>query len=117
MAINFFGKNAFSFNTLDQVFDIKQGKFVPPEQITTTIEEIVVDEHAELVVGLDEKKIDLRLLNDAGVQEAKSGFLVEVYLSESDGLKKMSPKDTLDPITGNVVKTGYENYFILEVDK
>lgn len=74
-------------------------------------------ERIEIVLGLDEKKIDLRLVNDDGEQQANSGFLIEIYMSESDGLKKVYQKDTLDPQTGNVIKNGFEDYFILEVDK
>jgi len=79
------------------------------------LEDKVSFDEVELVVGCDEKEIEIKLFTDDGEQNSVSGYLVEVYLSESDRLTKVKPKDTLDPVTGESIEEGFEKYFYLEV--
>jgi hypothetical protein len=68
---------------------------MPPDDLN-------VKQKADVVVGLDTQKIDLRLLTDTR-QTPQKGFIVEVYESGSDGkLLKVYEEDVYDDAESNV---------------
>ena len=72
----------------------------------------------ELVVGLETKTIDFKLGNSEGTTPSNNGFLVEVFDSGSDGkITRLYKEDVVDALNDETLSEGFENYFILEVDK
>lgn len=71
-----------------------------------------------VVTGVDEQKIELNLISENSKRvEPVSGFLVEVYLSGTDGkLTRLFKEDNID-INGNIIDEGFLKYFFLELDK
>jgi|SRR3990172_5239629 len=70
----------------------------------------------ESVVGLDKQVIDLTLVLDNKKVEPLSGFLVEVYLSGSDGkLTRLFRQDDLNA-DGSIGADGFSKFLNLEID-
>lgn len=75
------------------------------------------DNTITIVTGVDEQKIDLNLISEGKRTEPIAGFLVEVYLSGTDGkLTRLYKEDRID-INGNVIDESFESYFSVELDK
>lgn len=82
---------------------------------------IVIDQmnqNADVVVGVDSLDIDFYLKTSNGTIDPKSGFLVEVFESGSDGkLTKLYQDDLVDPVDENkTLEDGFSNYFTLKLD-
>lgn len=70
-----------------------------------------------VVTGVDEQKIDLNIVSEGKKIQPISGFLVEVYLSGSDGrLTRLYKEDKID-LNGNIQNEGFSQYFSIELDK
>lgn len=83
-----------------------------------SVSAVSVGDKVDFVYGLESTKIDLQLKTSDGPMEAKNGFLIEIYLSGSDGkLKRLYKEDIQDPLDGDkTLSDGFSNYFKLEVD-
>jgi hypothetical protein len=77
-----------------------------------------LSEDADVVTSVGNTTIDFYLKTSDGVFESKSGFLIEVYESGSNGkLTRLYQEDLIDPLDGNnTLRDGFTNYFIIEVD-
>jgi hypothetical protein len=77
-----------------------------------------ITKEVEVVVGVDKQKINLSLKSHNGNLPAPSGFLIEVYLSGSDGkLSRVYMEDVVDIVNDEILSEGFSNYLNLEVDK
>jgi len=74
-----------------------------------------VKREVEKIIGLDQTTINLTLKNETRI-EPKSGFLIEVYSSGSDGSLTRMYKDDLKDIYGNVLEEGFSRYLNLQAD-
>jgi hypothetical protein len=71
----------------------------------------------EFLTGLDEEIIDLTLSDSEGFIEPTYGFLVEVYLSGTDGsLTRMYEEDVVDFANDVSLSDGFSKYFSLVTD-
>jgi len=76
-----------------------------------------IKKEAEVVTGIDATLIDLQIANSRGKVDPISGFLVEVFLSGSDGkLTKVYKEDIVDPINDEIIRGGYGEFLRLETD-
>lgn len=84
----------------------------------SNVSALSIGDKVDFVYGLESTKIDLQLKTSDGISEVKNGFLIEVYLSGSDGkIKRLFKEDIEDPLDGDkTISDGFDNYFILEVD-
>lgn len=77
-----------------------------------------VDEKLEFVYGLDNLKIEFALKTNNLVINSKSGYLIEVFSSGSDGtLLKMAKNDIVDPNSNQQTQFGFSNILSLLVDQ
>lgn len=82
------------------------------------MEDVIIKKEVEVVVGVDGKKIDLSLVSSEGNIEPSAGFLVEVYLSGTDGkLTRVYQEDLVDVLNDDTLSDGFASYLKLEVDK
>jgi hypothetical protein len=73
--------------------------------------------NVEVITGLEEEEVFLRLGSGDGQVSAKDGFLVEVFESGSDGsLRKVNRKRVKSITSDKEVKYGFESYLNLESD-
>lgn len=85
----------------------KSGQFLSP---TFTLNPV-----AEAVWSLEAIKFDFSLGNFKNQIPVKNGFLVEIYLSGTNGtLQKLYAKDKIDPITNAISADGFENFFTIK---
>lgn len=76
-----------------------------------------VAKQVEIVVGVEGKKIDFTLATSEGVMDAPSGYLIEVYLSGTNGqLTRVYKEDVVDVINDNTLSEGFSNYLVLNMD-
>lgn len=89
-----------------------------PAQILSQPEQsIEIKKEVEVVLGVERKRIDLSLVSADGTLPS-DGFLVEVYLSGTDGkLTRVYRNDIVDVLKDDVLQEGFGNYLVLEVDK
>lgn len=79
-------------------------------------EVIIIKKEVEVVVGVDKKVIDLSLISAEG-DFTKDGYLVEVYLSGTDGkLTRVYREDVVDVLNDDVIQEGFGKYLILRVE-
>ena len=82
----------------------------------STVERTVLRREVEKVKNIDEKVIELVLKSENVKVNPTAGFLVEVFLSGSDGkLERLFEKDLTD-LYGNVLEDGFSNYLIVDID-
>lgn len=83
-----------------------------------SVSAVSIGDKVDFVYGLESTKIDLQLKTSDGISEVKDGFLIEIYLSGSDGkIKRLYKEDIEDPLDGDkTISDGFDNYFKLEVD-
>lgn len=80
--------------------------------------DVIIKKEVEVVVGVDGKKIDIALASSEGNIPPGRGFLIEVYLSGTDGkLTRVYKEDLVDVVNDETLSDGFSNYLILEVDK
>ena len=100
-----------------KMFDVRKNILLEPFEIQALNAPIVdATNKAEVVVGMDEISIDLKLASSRGTVKSNNGYLITVFLSESDGLTKMFRSDLLDVETRDVLEEGFENFFKIEVE-
>lgn len=88
---------------------------VTPSQ-STIGEDAVIKKEVEVVSGIDKQKIELTLKTSEGLVE-NTGFLIEVYLSGTDGkLTRVYQEDVVDVLNDETLSEGFSNYLILDVD-
>ena len=69
------------------------------------------------IIGVDDVKIELKLLMRNRELDTGNGFLVEVYLSGTDGkLNRIYANEILDPLDDTTVRRSLFDYVDLEVD-
>lgn len=77
----------------------------------------VVAKQVEIVVGVEGKKIDFILATSEGILESNNGYLIEVYVSGSDGkLTRVYQEDVVDVINDTTLSEGFSNYLVLQTD-
>lgn len=77
---------------------------------------LTVSDTLAKVVGRDRQVINLNLQGlDTAVQPTQ-GFLIQVYLSSSQGLQRMYQKRVVDPADLTVIRGSYTDYIDLEFD-
>jgi len=77
-----------------------------------------VAKQVEVVVGIEGQKIDFTLASSEGKFEVSDGFLVEVYLSGSDGvLTRVYEQDVVDVVNDTTLSEGFSNYLVLKIDQ
>lgn len=88
------------------------------EEIEETNEDILsIKKEIEVVAGLEQARIELRLKNGEGEVFSKDGYLVEVFESGSDGrLTKLVKETVKNPINDDEVESGFEEFLDLRVD-
>lgn len=91
---------------------------IPLTQVSSSVfATAAVAKQVEIVVGVEGKKIDFTLATSEGVIEAPSGYLVEVYLSGTNGqLTRVYKEDVVDVINDNTLSEGFSNYLVLNMD-
>lgn len=89
-----------------------------PAQVLAQPPQVVeIKKEVEVVLGVDSKKIDLSIVSSEG-NLPSNGFLVEVYLSGSDGkLTRVYKEDVVDVLSDETVQEGFGHYLILRVDQ
>lgn len=71
----------------------------------------------EVVTGLDRQKIDLSLQNKEDEVDTQNGFLVEVFLSGTDGkLTRVNRNDLINPANDNMLEEGFGEFLDLRLD-
>jgi len=72
----------------------------------------------EIVTGIDGKRIEFNLKSSEGPLELNDGFMIEVFLSGSDGkLTKLVKNDVINPLEDDVIVQGYNSFLSLGTDK
>ena|SRR5688572_28358473 len=90
----------------------------PRRPAAQALEDVIVKKEVEVVVGVEGKKIDLALASSEGKMDATSGFLIEVYLSGSDGkLTRVYKEHLVDVLNDETLSDGFSSYLKLEIDK
>jgi len=91
---------------------------VPLAQVqANTFANAAVAKQVEIVVGVEGKRIDFSLATSEGAMEAPSGYLIEVYLSGTNGqLTRVYKEDVVDVINDNTLSEGFSNYLVLKMD-
>lgn len=85
--------------------------------VPTTEKHIIVKSQVEKVTHVDEKNIELVLKSGIDKVQPTAGFLVEVFLSGSDGrLFRLFEEDLVD-LHGNTIEEGFSKYFLMDFDK
>lgn len=75
----------------------------------------IINEEVTIITGIDKQKINLRLVSGNSKISPINGFLVEVYVSGSDGkLTRLYQKDDLDE-NGDIRNEGFEQYFLMDL--
>jgi hypothetical protein len=90
----------------DLVLNIKTGQ-IEPLTIPTVLNggNSVVVNQVEENVGIDEVKIDLKLTNGNREVDSRNGYLIEIFLSGTDGkLTRLYQDELIDPISGDVLR-------------
>ena len=78
------------------------------------VDAVSVKKEIEVIQGLDEVKIDLKLQNFEGAIESKDGFLIEVFLSGTDGLlTKINRDELVDFIDDKTKEDGFSEFLAL----
>jgi len=89
----------------------------PAQQLAQPVEQAQIKKEIEVVLGVEQKRIELSLVNSDGALP-NDGFLVEVYLSGTDGkLTRVYREDIVDVLSGDTLQEGFGSYLVLEVNK
>jgi hypothetical protein len=102
----------------DLVLNIKTGQ-IEPLTIPTVLNggNSVVVNQVEENVGIDEVKIDLKLTNGNREVDSRNGYLIEIFLSGTDGkLTRLYQDELIDPISGDVLRESFSEFLVLKVD-
>lgn len=88
------------------------------EEVEETNEDILsIKKEIEVVAGIEQARIELRLKNGEGEVLSKDGYLVEVFESGSDGrLTKLVKETVKNPINDDEIESGFEEFLDLRVD-
>jgi len=96
----------------------------PPQTPSAPVEEFEtiplssIKKEVEIITGIDRKTINFGLKTSAGEVIARSGFLVEIFESGSDGvLTKVIQENVQDPLNDETIQEGFSSYLTLEIDK
>lgn len=77
----------------------------------------IVKSQVEKVTHIDEKIIELVLKSGIDKVQPSAGFLIEIFLSGSDGkLFRLFEKDLVD-LYGNTTEEGFSRFFLMDLDK
>jgi hypothetical protein len=118
-------KNKIYFSNVNKVYDFKNMTTMPLEaaiekkaiiNVVDAITKTLIEDSLEVVLGLGTETVDVNLFDDSGYYDGPNGYLVEVFHSTSNGLFKMYSKDIHNPVTGDRMLEGFENYFYLDVE-
>jgi hypothetical protein len=113
------------FISQEEILNIKTGEVENINDINEEDEDLFeeteqfedIKKEVELIIGLDEQKIEFFLKNDKGPIEIKRGFLVEIFESGSDGkLTRLKQEDLVDELNDETLREGFENFLNLIVD-
>jgi len=75
---------------------------------------ISIEKEIEVVAGIDRANFFFRLKSEEGQVPSVNGFLVEMYVSGSDGtLTKIADKTITNPIVDDVIQDGFDTYLDL----
>ena len=77
----------------------------------------IIKTEVEKVKNIDEKIIELTLKSEITQVDPQAGFLIEVFLSGSDGRLTRIYKDDLVDLNGNVIEEGFSRYLVMDIDK
>lgn len=81
------------------------------------IENAEIKKEVEVVVGIDGQRINFTLANSDGEISTNDGYLIEIYVSGSDGtLTRAYKEDVVDAANDNTLSEGFSNYLKLEID-
>jgi len=79
-----------------------------------TVDSYSIKREIEIIAGTDKQKIGLKLKNADGEVFAKDGFLIEVFLSSSDGkLTKINKVEKVDFLDDETKQDGFREFLIL----
>lgn len=82
----------------------------------TKTKETIVGADVEKVKAIDEKIVELVLKSDQTV-DTKNGFLIEVFLSGTDGKITRMYRDSIEDLYGNITEIGFSEYLIVSLDE
>jgi hypothetical protein len=83
-----------------------------------TLELSTIKKEIEVVTGLDKVRINLSLKTANGGFPSKSGFLIEVFNSGSDGvLTRLIRESVKDAANDNDIQEGFESFLQLGIDE
>ena len=117
-----------SFVSKSKVLDTSTGLIHSSEDVLSNLRRQSIDafsfikgsdlkKEIEIVDGVDKQKIDFSLATSDGNIDS-SGFLIEVFLSGSDGkLTQVYDEDVIDLASDDNFSEGFSNYLVLEVDQ
>lgn len=85
--------------------------------VSPTTKRTIVKSQIEKVIHIDEKSIELVLKSGIDKLQPTAGFLVEIFLSGSDGkLFRLFKEDLID-LYGNTTEEGFSRFFLMDLDK
>lgn len=80
-----------------------------------TEKQTIVRADIEKVKAIDEKTVELVLKSNQLI-ETKNGFLIEVFLSGTDGKLTKLYKDSVEDLYGNITEIGFSEYLEIDLD-
>ena len=104
---------AFNDGVSVKYINIKTGVLSNTPVIKLPLE---IKEVAEVLEGVETQIIELRLVSDNKQVNPVAGFLVEVYLSGTDGKLTRLFRDDRINFEGSIVSEGFSNFIDLKVD-
>lgn len=79
---------------------------------------LLLHSKVQVVHNVDKKKLGLGLTGRNGYTPARNGFLITVFLRQSDGTRtQLYNSNTLDPVSGVTLRSSLQEYVDIEVDK
>ena len=92
-------------------------EFIQPESLSIDINAFSSEKTVEVISGLSRAKFNFTLKSSEGEVTSKSGFLVEIFDSGSDGaLVRLTDENSLDVVKDTVTNKGYDNFLFVDVD-
>lgn len=116
--------NNYTVISGDRVLNKVNGSVLPINNVlkdrvtlTSSIIDASVTKQVEIVTGVDGKRIDFTLANSEGEIESSEGYLIEIYVSGSNGvLTRVYKEDVVDVVNDDTLSEGFSNYLVLKLD-
>lgn len=105
------------FSTLDGIVISKEQALQIIKKAVKRKKNLTINQTVNKIHGVDLQTIPLQVASRDGVLAANDGFLVQVFLSASDGsLSRLYQSEILDPASDVTIRGSYDQFITLEVD-